>query len=88
MGEVALWGPAENMLAATVDLLQSGNWQRGGNKNAPRPKPWPRPGQTQPGRKQFGNQKLTVDQYHERMRRRRGRRAEPSPSNSPPATSP
>jgi hypothetical protein len=84
------------MLAASVDLLQAANWQRGGNKSAPRPKPWPRPGQTAPGQRRFGNRKMTVAEYEQHKQARRLRRQarhveggeQPSPSNSPPATSP
>jgi hypothetical protein len=37
------WGIAEHLLAAAVDLLAAGNWQRGGGKGL-RPKRVPRPG--------------------------------------------
>lgn len=42
-GEVAEWGPSERILADVFDVLAQANWQRGGNKNAPRPKGYPRP---------------------------------------------
>lgn len=42
-GESADWGPAEMILANIFDALAVGNWQRGGNKDATRPKPYPRP---------------------------------------------
>lgn len=38
------WGLPEQILAGIFDGIQGGNWQRAGNKNAPRPKPMPRPG--------------------------------------------
>jgi hypothetical protein len=72
VGEAAMWGPAENMLAATVDLLQAANWQRSGGKGS-RPKPWPRPGVSDPNAKRFGNQKMTVEQWHAHKARRRHR---------------
>lgn len=37
------WTAAEELLALAVDLLARGNWQRGGKKSAPKPKPVPRP---------------------------------------------
>jgi len=37
------WRTSDQLLAAVVDLLQSANWQRAGNKNAPKPKPVTRP---------------------------------------------
>lgn len=41
--DVAEWGYTEGILANIYDALAVGNWQRGGNKDAPRPKPYPRP---------------------------------------------
>lgn len=43
-GPPAIWTTADYMLAAVIDLLAGANWQRAGKKNAPRPKPVPRPG--------------------------------------------
>lgn len=43
-GPDAAWGLAEHLQAAAIDALQQGNWQRGGDPKAPRPKPFPRPG--------------------------------------------
>lgn len=65
-----MWGPAEVMLAAVVDLLAAGNWQRGGNKSAPRPKPWPRPGVSDPGTKRYGDRKMTVAEFEKRRQAR------------------
>ena len=42
-GDGAHWGLSEQLLAAAVDALAAGNWQRQGGKGA-RPKPIPRPG--------------------------------------------
>lgn len=40
-----LWsGLVPNLLALLIDQTAAANWQRGGNKHAPRPKPLPRPG--------------------------------------------
>lgn len=41
-GEAAAWTLTDHLLAMTVDVLRSANWQRGGK--GPRPKPLPRPG--------------------------------------------
>ena len=43
-GDSAPWGLSEQLLASVLDVLNMANWQRGGNKNAPRPKPVKRPG--------------------------------------------
>lgn len=37
------WIQTDVLLAELVDLIASGNWQRGGNKHAPKPKRFPRP---------------------------------------------
>jgi hypothetical protein len=42
-GELADWDLQAQLTAQVIDLLQSGNWQRAGKKNAPKPKPFPRP---------------------------------------------
>lgn len=46
-GEVADWTVTDHLLACVIDALHVANWQRVGDKNAPRPKPLPRPGQQQ-----------------------------------------
>lgn len=46
-----VWTITDYLLAAVVDALQAANWQRSGKKNAPKPKPVPRPGQAPAGEK-------------------------------------
>jgi hypothetical protein len=41
-GHAADWSVTDHLLAAVVDVLQGGNWQRGGGKGK-RPKPLERP---------------------------------------------
>jgi hypothetical protein len=48
----AVWGLQEQLLAAAVDALSAGNWQRGGK--GPRPKRLPRPGVDSKQRRHFG----------------------------------
>lgn len=43
-GDQAEWGHTEHLLAAVVDVLAEANWQRGGDKKQPHPKPIRRPG--------------------------------------------
>lgn len=43
-GEDMHWGLAEHLLAVTIDVLNTANWQRGGGRQGRRPKPIPRPG--------------------------------------------
>lgn len=42
-GQIVAWGVTDVILADIFDVLAQANWQRGGNKNAPRPNPYPRP---------------------------------------------
>jgi hypothetical protein len=64
--EAAEWGPVEHLLAGIFDLLQAGNWQRGGDPRAPRPKPLPRPG-VDSGEKKYGGKPLPMDEMARRL---------------------
>ncbi|MST50569.1 hypothetical protein [Mobiluncus porci] len=44
LGEDAVWTFEAQLLAALIDEIRVGNWQRQGKRNAPKPKPIPRPG--------------------------------------------
>jgi hypothetical protein len=68
--EHARWSDDTYLLADAVDLLQGGNWQRGGGKGS-RPKPVRRPGQSQG--KQYGRTDLTHEQAKEVLARFRPR---------------
>lgn len=39
------WGTDRLMMRAVISTLAAANWQRGGKSSAPRPKPWPLPGE-------------------------------------------
>lgn len=56
------WGPAEYLLALVVDVLQSGNWQRAGKPNAPKPKPLQRPGEAPQGQK-YGSEPIPAKDF-------------------------
>lgn len=64
------WSAAEYLLASTVDLLSSANWQRGGGKGK-RPKPLPRPGEkptsTRYGStgRSVGEMRRLLDEWHQ-----------------------
>jgi len=47
-GEAARWGLTEQLLASVFDALAVISWQLSGDKQAPRPKPMPRPGVADP----------------------------------------
>lgn len=61
----APWGVNDYMMANVVDLLSAGNWQRGGNKNAPKPKPIARPGEKDDGVKRFGADPIAPEAFDE-----------------------
>lgn len=66
------WGLKEQLLAAAVDSIRQGNWQRGGGKG-PRPKPIPRPGAGPTKRQIGGGRKYTTTEMRRLLdRSRRG----------------
>lgn len=64
MGE--RWELTDTLLAHIADLLAGANWQRAGNKNAPRPKPIPRPGVKPHGEKRLGTASMSIDEWRTR----------------------
>lgn len=67
-GERATWGHAEELLASVLETLWDANWQRAGNRTAPRPKPLQRPGQAPPpGTQHFGSEPVSIDEFRRRM---------------------
>lgn len=58
------WSTTDQLLAAAVDVLQFGNWQRGGKSSAPKPKPLPRPWLKARGRK-LGSKPIPISQFAE-----------------------
>ena len=61
----APWGVVEYMMANVVDLLSAGNWQRGGDKNASRPRPIARPGEKDESVKRFGADPIAPEAFDE-----------------------
>lgn len=61
LGERALWGIPEYLLALAVDVLQEGNWQRGGGKG-PRPTRVPRP-EDQEKIQAFGSDPIPIKDF-------------------------
>lgn len=59
------WAATEYLLANVVDLLNAGNWQRGGDKNARRPKPMPRPGDNDKEARRFGADPIAPVDFEE-----------------------
>lgn len=71
-GDQALWSTQDHLLALAVDALHAANWQRGGGKGK-RPRPVPRPGEQDKGRKRFGTGRMSLDvarTFFERVNRR------------------
>lgn len=68
LGEQADWMVTDYLLAAVVDALAIGNWQRGGGKGR-RPRALPRPGVKDAAQKQFGTV-VTMEEARRRWPRR------------------
>ena len=71
-----MWSPEGQLLAELVDLAAAGNWQRGGNKHAPRPKRFPRPWEKTKAQK-LGSDPIPVSKFNDwwdgRSKRRKAR---------------
>ena len=59
------WAATEYLLANIVDLLNAGNWQRGGDRSVRRPKPMPRPGEKDDSAQVFGSDPIAPDDFEE-----------------------
>jgi hypothetical protein len=66
LGEDALWGLPEHLLARILDTLAGANWQRAGAKG-PRPRPVPRPGTEQ--RQRYGRTDASPSEVMDFLRR-------------------
>ncbi|MFJ4799205.1 hypothetical protein [Kitasatospora purpeofusca] len=64
------WGQTDYLLADIFDVLAGANWQRGGDKTTPRPKPYPRPGAAGP-RRDPAERAAALDAARERARAHR-----------------
>jgi hypothetical protein len=65
-GARALWSQTDYLLADVIDLLAEANWQRAGNKHAPRPKRVQRPGVTSPDEGQkFGRDPIPISEFND-----------------------
>ena len=60
------WQYTQELLAQVLETLRDANWQRQGIKTAPRPPRIPRPGQEVEGTKHFGDEPMTIAEFHER----------------------
>lgn len=59
------WATTEYMLANVVDLLAAGNWQRGGDKSARKPRPMPRPGDDDRATQKFGADPIAPEDFED-----------------------
>lgn len=67
------WSVTDQLLAATVDLLGAGNWQRAGKKSAPKPKPLQRPWERPKGRK-LGAKPIPISRFNDWWDSKRNKR--------------
>lgn len=68
-GPVADWNASDHLLAVVADLLAAANWQRGGDKKKPRPKPLPRPGDVKAKKRDPAEIRARLLEQRERLRR-------------------
>lgn len=61
----APWSATEYLLANVADLLNAGNWQRGGDKSVRRPKPMPRPGDCDKTTQRFGEDPVAPEDFED-----------------------
>ena len=59
------WSTSDYILANVVDLLNAANWQRGGDKNKPRPKPVKRPGENDDSVRVFGADPIAPENFND-----------------------
>lgn len=72
-GPKADWGNSEELSARTIEVLQWANWQRAGDKTAPKPRPLTRPGEekaTDSTRQHFGDEPMSIAEFHRRWEER------------------
>lgn len=63
LGDDAAWSLTDHLMAGVIDLLTVANWQRGGKKAGPKPKPFPRPG-VKDNRQQFGKGAIPIKDFN------------------------
>ncbi|WP_054682570.1 hypothetical protein [Microbacterium sp. No. 7] len=59
----ALWTVGEQLLADLIDILNLANWQRGGDKHAPRPRRLTRPWETRDGVQVLGSDPIPISEF-------------------------
>lgn len=59
-----IWSIEGQLLASVIDALHVGNWQRGGRKSAPKPKPIKRPWEKPKGRT-IGKDPIPIAKFNE-----------------------
>ncbi|WP_156175102.1 MULTISPECIES: hypothetical protein [unclassified Leucobacter] len=58
------WTVTEQLLATAIDALNTGNWQRGQNRNSPKPKRIPRPWE-QSQNQRLGSDPIPLHQFND-----------------------
>lgn len=63
-GPGSAWSNLEHLVALSLDALNIANWQRQGNKHAPRPRPVSRPGAVEDGQR-LGSDPIPIGQFED-----------------------
>jgi len=63
VGPSAAWTVEAHLLALVHDAVAAGNWQRAGKSSAPKPKPIPRPGVGDKGRRKVRGSSFEIADF-------------------------
>jgi len=67
-GPKAEWSYTQEILAGILFVLQAANWQRAGNKTAPKPKPMTRPGELPECTKRITGEPMSIAEFRRRWK--------------------
>lgn len=64
-GDKARYDTSDYLTVHLINLLAAANWQRQGNKRAPKPKQFLLPGMEPEGKKTFGSEPIPIDEFQD-----------------------
>lgn len=68
-----VWSVEAQLMAEATDALNMANWQRGGRRSAPKPKPIPRPW-LKPKHTTLGSDPIPISQFNDWWDKPRGKK--------------